>query len=111
MASGWFSFLFEIAPVDNKIQKSRHCKASFAPKFRHWANCRELSTDAVASDGDEATQILDDMRITIDALVGEPSKAEITAALRSLLEHGDVVSRHVLSYSGDQGHHASWLVC
>lgn len=61
--------------------------------------CREPSTDAVAvaSDSDEAAQLFDGMRASIDALVGEPSKAEITAALRSLLEHGDVVSHHLPS--------------
>jgi hypothetical protein len=73
-------------------------------------SCREPSTDAVsvALDSDEATQLFEGMRTSIDALVGEPSKAEITAALRSLLEHGDVVSHHIpSSHQILHGHHAS----
>lgn len=40
----------------------------------------------------EAAQLYDSMGTSIDSLVGAPSKSEITAALRSLLEHGNVVS-------------------
>ena len=77
-------------------------------------SCRDSSTDdvAVALDSDEATQLLEGMRTSIDALVGEPSKAEITAALRSLLEHGDVVSHHIpSSHQILHGHRASCLPC
>ena len=47
-------------------------------------------------DGHEALQLCCSLESLLGNLVGQPSKAEITAALRSLLEHGDVVSmRHL----------------
>ena len=49
-------------------------------------------------DGHEALQLCCSLESMLGALVGLPSKAEITAALRSLLEHGDVVGmRHLWS--------------
>ena len=42
-------------------------------------------------DGHVALQLCGSLGSLLSALVGQPSKAEITAALRSLLEHGDVV--------------------
>ena len=58
--------------------------------------CRLSDPDASAaahgSDSEQASQLFIDMRASLNSLVGQPSKAEITAALRSQLEQGDVVS-------------------
>ena len=45
-------------------------------------------------DDHEAMQLCGSLESLLGTLVGQPSKAEITAALRSLLEHGDVVGMH-----------------
>ena len=52
---------------------------------------RQADEPIAGMDDPEALQLCGSLESLLGALVGQPSKAEITAALRSLLEHGDVV--------------------
>ncbi|CAK0739001.1 hypothetical protein CVIRNUC_001123 [Coccomyxa viridis] len=91
-----------------------------APLVAQWAPREDLSGSSIAAgaaadvsvsmgglgqaeepsagvDGHVALQLCGSLGSLLSALVGQPSKAEITAALRSLLEHGDVAGARSLS--------------